>query len=54
MAKEVFMCRPCAEELKAAGRCIMHSPVKDKGELKTIRTCVHRYKGLCTRVRMYG
>lgn len=32
MAKEVFMCRPCAEELKAAGKCIMHSPVKDKGD----------------------
>ena len=32
MAKEVFMCRPCAEKLKAAGRCVMHSPVKDKGE----------------------
>lgn len=31
MAKEVFMCRPYAEELKAAGRCVMYLPVKEKG-----------------------
>lgn len=28
---EVFMCRPCAEKLKAAGKVIMHGSVKDKG-----------------------
>lgn len=32
MAKEVFMCRPCAEKLKEEGKCIMHSSVKDKGD----------------------
>lgn len=28
---EVFMCRPCAERLKAAGKVIMRGSVKDKG-----------------------
>lgn len=29
--KEVFMCRPCAEKLKAENKAIIKSSVKDKG-----------------------
>lgn len=44
--KIVFMCRPCAEQLKAEGKATIHTSVKDKG---TCECCKRRRFGYnCT------
>lgn len=45
---EVFMCRPCAEKLKATGKVIMHGSVKDKS---ICNECNHsKYLYRCERI----